>query len=216
MDRIKIGTRIRHLRILYNLTQQELGSRIGVGPTTIANYEKGYSSPNLTRLTKLANALGTEYQYFIDDKYKCRSKEKLAQKGTHLNLIPYYKDKNTNGILLGDLQLADCFITLPSDISINTQSLICTNVTDNSMANAGIKKSSYVIADCNKGPINGETALVFCTSANKFIVRKFITDGPMIMLVSDGYGDDTATIYTNRNDGEYKIRGTVVRAIINV
>lgn len=52
------GKRIRLLRRSKGVTQTELGQAIGVGKTTISNYETGYSSPDTETLSKMA-------QYFI-------------------------------------------------------------------------------------------------------------------------------------------------------
>lgn len=216
MDRKIIGARINHLRALHNMTQNDLSERLGVGPTTISNYERGYSLPNLQLFIKLADIFGVSCDYFINDNIDDTFTVKLSQTGIFINIIPYYDNKNENGIILGDEKLADGHISLPSDKKLDTRTLMCTNVCDNTMSNMGIKKSSYVIVDRSKGPINGETALIYCKESGKFIVRKFVTDGPMIMLVSDGYGDDTATIYTNRTDEDYNVIGAVIKAIINI
>ena len=214
MDKFKTGKLIEHLRIKYNLTQLELGKKIGVGGTTISNYERGYSTPHLDKLLELSNVFGVDYTYFVEDGDKFV--EKISQNGIFTNRIPFYKENNVNGILLSDIKLADSFISLPSDVNIKSENYICTTVSDNSMSNIGIKKSSYIIVNFKKATTNGDIALVFDTNSNKFIVRKYITDGPMIMLVSDGYGDDTTTIYTSMNDSEYKIIGPVEKAIINL
>ncbi|HEL1970033.1 TPA: helix-turn-helix transcriptional regulator, partial [Streptococcus suis] len=42
---IYIGQRIKDFRLSRNMTQKELAKRIGMGDTTIANYEKGFRSP---------------------------------------------------------------------------------------------------------------------------------------------------------------------------
>ncbi len=216
MDKKAMGARIKNLRIKHGLTQLELGQRLGVGLTTISNYERGYSTPDVKSLIMLANTFSVTIDYIVKDNHTLSVEKKIQQPKFCLNLIPYFDIENTSGILLGDSRLADGNISLPTDKRIDTQALICTNVCDNTMANAGIKQSSYIIVDRNKGPINGETALVYCCHLNKFIIRKFVADGPMIMLMCDGYGDDTSTIYTNCIDNNYKIIGAVVRAIINM
>lgn len=57
---MKIGERIRYLRLQHNLTLEELGNLCGVGKSTVRKWEKGMISDiRQTNLAKLANALGT-------------------------------------------------------------------------------------------------------------------------------------------------------------
>lgn len=45
--KIKIGARIREMRLELKYTQEEFAKKIGVsGKTIVANYESGYSTPN--------------------------------------------------------------------------------------------------------------------------------------------------------------------------
>lgn len=60
---IYIGEKIREYRILKGLTQKELAQKIGMGDTTVANYEKGFRTPKKNTLFKLANA----FDISIDD-----------------------------------------------------------------------------------------------------------------------------------------------------
>lgn len=52
-----IGTRIKIYRNQAGLTQEELGKKIGVGKSTIANYESGYRTPQQDTLFTLADEL---------------------------------------------------------------------------------------------------------------------------------------------------------------
>ena len=210
----KISALLKDLRTKHNLTQEEFGERIGVGPTTISNYESGYSNITPARLKIVAKAFGLKYSYFFDEE-DCFD-EKVFQNGIVNNRIPFYKSTNINGILLNEPKLADSFITLPSDIHIDTSELLCTNVIDNSMSNAGIKSSSYVIVNIAKPPLTGNIVLVHDTANKRFIVKKYISDGPLIMLISENFEGDNSTIYTNKNDKEYSIIGTVEKAIITL
>lgn len=60
---IYIGEKIREYRILKGFTQKELAQKIGMGDTTVANYEKGFRTPKKNTLFKLANA----FDISIDD-----------------------------------------------------------------------------------------------------------------------------------------------------
>lgn len=60
-----IGKRVKELRIEKGLSQQELGSAIGVTKVSIWGYENGTRLPNLEKLVKLADALETTTDFLL-------------------------------------------------------------------------------------------------------------------------------------------------------
>ena len=60
-----IGKRVKELRIEKGLSQQELGSAIGVTKVSICGYENGTRLPNLEKLVKLADALETTTDFLL-------------------------------------------------------------------------------------------------------------------------------------------------------
>lgn len=60
-----IGKRVRELRIKKGLSQQELGSAIGVTKVSICGYENGTRIPTLDKLAKLADILESTTDYLL-------------------------------------------------------------------------------------------------------------------------------------------------------
>ena len=60
-----IGKRVRELRVKKGLSQQDLGNAIGVTKVTVCGYESGTRIPNLEKLIKLADTLGTSTDYLL-------------------------------------------------------------------------------------------------------------------------------------------------------
>lgn len=60
-----IGKRLKELRIQKGLSQQELGTAIGVTKVSICGYENGSRLPNLEKLVKLAEVLETTTDYLL-------------------------------------------------------------------------------------------------------------------------------------------------------
>lgn len=60
-----IGKRVRELRVKKGMSQQELGSAIGVTKVSICGYESGGRIPNLDNLIKLADTLGTTTDFLL-------------------------------------------------------------------------------------------------------------------------------------------------------
>jgi transcriptional regulator with XRE-family HTH domain len=55
---VKIGDRLKELRIERALTQEELGERAGIGKNTVNRLEQDKTDPRPSTLRKLAAALG--------------------------------------------------------------------------------------------------------------------------------------------------------------
>lgn len=60
-----IGNTIKYLRTQYKISQTELGKKIGVGKTTISNWETGYSSPDTDSFIKLSNIFNCSIDYIL-------------------------------------------------------------------------------------------------------------------------------------------------------
>lgn len=54
---IYVGQKIKEFRLSRNMTQKELAERIGMGDTTIVNYEKGIRTPKKNTLFKISEVL---------------------------------------------------------------------------------------------------------------------------------------------------------------
>jgi transcriptional regulator with XRE-family HTH domain len=63
---IHVGRRIRRRRRVLDLTQQQLGTRIGVRFQQIQRYECGASAITANRLWRLAEALEVPVSYFYE------------------------------------------------------------------------------------------------------------------------------------------------------
>lgn len=73
-----MGLKIKMLRQQKNINQAELGKIVGVGKTTISNYETGYSVPDLETLIKLADYFGVTTDYLLDRTESCNMSEHIV------------------------------------------------------------------------------------------------------------------------------------------
>jgi transcriptional regulator with XRE-family HTH domain len=64
---VKIGNRLRDLRVRRALTQEELAEKANVGTNTVARLERNESAPHMSTLRKLARALGVDPAELIGD-----------------------------------------------------------------------------------------------------------------------------------------------------
>ena len=105
MDQIKIGKFISELRKTKNMTQQQLGEKIGVSSKTISKWETGKGMPDLSSLKPLSDCLEISINELLsgekieEEKYADKLEENI------INTIEY-SDKQVNnkknliGILL--------------------------------------------------------------------------------------------------------------------
>ncbi len=57
---VKIGDRLRDLRVRRALTQEELAQKADVGTNTVARLERNETEPHMSTLRKLAQALDVD------------------------------------------------------------------------------------------------------------------------------------------------------------
>lgn len=67
VDGVKLGKRIRELRLAAGLTQAELARRTGIHRPNIARVEAGRHTPSLETLARLAQAIGVPTTRVLDD-----------------------------------------------------------------------------------------------------------------------------------------------------
>ncbi|MFM1602059.1 helix-turn-helix transcriptional regulator [Helcococcus ovis] len=56
---------LKGLRMLKDMSQKELGEKLGKSEYTIANWESGKSSPKITDYYKLKDVLDIDNQFFL-------------------------------------------------------------------------------------------------------------------------------------------------------
>lgn len=55
---VYIGEKIKYFRKTHNWTQSQLGEKVGLAKSTVANYEKGFRTPQQDKLFDIADVLG--------------------------------------------------------------------------------------------------------------------------------------------------------------
>ncbi|WP_141520271.1 helix-turn-helix transcriptional regulator, partial [Bacillus cereus] len=60
-----VGSKIKDYRKSFGLSQEELAKKIGVGKTTISNYEVGIRSPKKPQMIKLSEVFGITIDDFF-------------------------------------------------------------------------------------------------------------------------------------------------------
>src|SRR5579864_8788192 len=64
---VLVGQRLRQRRMEIGMSQQELGSALGISFQQIQKYEKGVNRLGISRIQQIIGILGTSMDYFIGD-----------------------------------------------------------------------------------------------------------------------------------------------------
>lgn len=88
LDYKKIGERIRQIRESLEMSQQDLGTKMGASTAAISLFESGERKPGLEFLTDVANALGVSLKELIEgyDKAPFYVSYRASDDGDHQKL----------------------------------------------------------------------------------------------------------------------------------
>jgi len=130
MNTYVTGSTVRQLREQRNLTQAELGERIGVSSKTVSKWETGKGLPDITLLQPLAEALGISVIELMNG-------EQIINKNISANMLRsrFYVCPICGNILhgTGNALISCCGVTLPpleAEEPEESHDLIIENVED--------------------------------------------------------------------------------------
>lgn len=191
------GDRIKELRILNNLTQEELGEKVGVKKAAVQKWESGMTK-NLKRSTiqKLSEIFNVSPTYVMG--------MSNAKQLTTSNRIPLVGTIAAGLPILAEDNIEDYF-NLDSRIKAD----FALKIRGDSMINAGIYQDDIVFIKKQDNLENGEIGAVLIDDSAT--LKKFFKDNGTIVLQAenDSY---KPMIYT---EGNLKILGKLV-AVLNI
>lgn len=74
-----LGRRIKELRKMKGLSQEELSEKVDIDPKHLSRIEVGRGFPSLDTLEKIANALNVEMKDFFEFAHEARSAKELMK-----------------------------------------------------------------------------------------------------------------------------------------
>lgn len=69
-EHYNLKTKLRKMRVARDLTQKQLGEKLGIDASTISRFEKGEMMPSAEELQTLADFFGLSIDYLLDDENK--------------------------------------------------------------------------------------------------------------------------------------------------
>ena len=171
MDQEKIGKLIATLRKELNLTQSELGAKVGVGDRAVSKWERGITCPDISIINDLSKVLGiTSDELLRGELNKEHRKPKFNKK--LLLILPILLIIVIIAIIIHNNR--SCIYTLKStdnDYHIVGKVIFENNETTIIVSELKLKNAKY-----DNIPIKNYEYNVKCN--NEFIIRKGYIDNP--------------------------------------
>ena len=116
MDLNKIGKFIMTLRKEKGLTQEQLGTKLGVSGKSVSKWERGINAPDIAILEKLSGELNVSINELLKGEISDKRVENLIQSKTTLDGLKFYSDNIKNNFSK-KLILILCFVIVLFDIT---------------------------------------------------------------------------------------------------
>lgn len=88
--------RLKEARLMRNMTQQELAEKSGVQKASISNYEVGRTEPDMSRLSKLMEALDVDANFLLRDEMRIAQSRQILT-GEESTLVNAYRALDHHG-----------------------------------------------------------------------------------------------------------------------
>lgn len=209
-----LGKRLLQLRKKKSITQETLGKALGVGKTTISNYETGYSTPDSETLTKIADYFGVTTDFLLG-----RKKINIVPQGTEKldhfeDLVKMIRIPVYNLDVNGEEVLVDSNIIEYQYVPANQMNRIGFKVPDDSMSGSGLYAGYTVIVKNQDKADEAKdgTVVIAKTSNGHTRIRRIRYFNDEALLIPDNPRYQQERI----NISELEIIGVVTDAIFKV
>lgn len=212
---------IEKARLLTGYSQTEFGDIVGVGKTTISNYERGYSRPSWELLGQLSDALDISMIELIafgeSDVNPHEFKLPRNLQMTNDRVIPVLSPKMIefyrNDVPFGG---ADNFVSLPESMLSGDGEYICFKATDNSLKDDNISANDYLFVRMANCASDNDIVLAQNSETNDIIVRRFFREGHTVSFMPSRVTAKNSAIKVDERNQEYRIIGIVEKVLADV
>lgn len=199
--------RLKQLRKKKGITQEELGKILGVGKSTICQYERGTRKPDIEMLKRIAQFFGVSIDYLLGGSNPDISLIPGTYPAGKLVPVPVYGIIRAGEPIYAEENIIDyCWV---SEEDIMGGEYFFLRVTGDSMRNAGIFDGSLVLVRKQSLVDNGSIAVVLVRETGEATVKKYYSQNGMIILKPENPNYDLQ-IY---KPDEIMVLGEVIQAI---
>ena len=65
---MSVGTKIRKLRLLHKMSQEDLAHKLNIAQTSVSNFEANKSIPDFLVMQKVCEVFEVDFDYFVEKK----------------------------------------------------------------------------------------------------------------------------------------------------
>ncbi len=202
------GLILKKLRKAKGLNQEELANALGVGKTTISNYETGYSTPPSAMFRQIADFFDVSTGYLIDGTTPLRAPVPTTDV-TSKN-VPVYAciiGSPENSVPLYQLQLPNALM--------GEGNFFALQITGDRMDRAGMCDGSLAIIRLQEFADNGDVVAVSVGGDPAFIARLY-RSGASVTLVAESNNATHLPVIVNTLEQPLKIFGKVIKVLQNM
>lgn len=206
---------LKTLRKQQKITQDELAKLLGVGKTTVSNYETGYSSPDKDNIIKMASIFNVSIDYLLGRVSAKEGAESashfMLHKNTVMMQIPIFGMIQNTSFLQTKENIID-YVDLPKDYLGNGEYFGYRMYGDSMNLNK-INDGDYVLIRRQSYVDNGDLALVLIKQ--EATIRRYYQQGKYITLMpASNNPAHQPTFY--ETGYEVTILGKPIKAIVNI
>jgi len=216
-----LGLKLKKLRKEKGLNQDELAQILGVGKTTISNYETGYTRPPSAMIIQLADFFSVSTDYILnDDPIPYVIDDTPSKIGSHLreNTAVAYGERNipVYSSLSGDAKDASLLfqIKLP-DAMIGGGDFMALKVSGDRMDRAALADGSIAVIRQQDFADNGDIIAVSLSGNPAFFSRYYLLEDAVVLL-SESSNPIYKPVLLSPQDKNHKILGKVIKSIQSI
>ena len=215
-----LGFKLKKLRKYKGLNQDELAQMLGVGKTTVSNYETGYTTPPGMNLLQLANFYGVSIDDLLNDKVTIEDilgKEKVPKPdGTKIDepdavftekTVPVYQNMATPPVPVHKF----CFSTS----FVGEGDIFGLIVSGDRMDRASLTDGSIALIRKQEFADDGDIIAVSLEDNPAFFCRYF-RHGELVVLESESSNPVYRPIVVNPREQSFKILGRVIKSLHSI
>ena len=214
-----LGFKLKKLRKYKGLNQDELAQMLGVGKTTVSNYETGYTTPPNTNLHQLANFYGVTVDALLNDSVSIddllggntpKTEMKFAEEPGAVfteKAVPVYLNLTAPPVPIHKFTFSTSFV--------GEGDIFGLKVSGDRMDRAALTDGSIAIIREQNYADDGDILVVSLDENPAFFCRYF-RHGEFLVLESESNNPAYRPIVVSPREQNFKILGKVIKSIQSV
>lgn len=204
-----LGSRLKYLRRLKKLTQQQIADQIGVSKTSIIYWEKDENTPKYESLIALTKIFNVEANYLLNGKTSSSINDtKIFNKK---ELVPVLENEIINNInrIKNSYTIKDIKLWIPPHTEINENLFALAVEGESMLPDFKPKDFIYINPNFNINELKtGDFVISVSKRTNSFYLRKLIHESgkKYLQVINKEWPERTISL----NDNEYQIVGKVI------